>query len=217
MPTPQRKKMTQRALDALETKNTLHSTALMLFTKRGYDKVTIDDITRYASVSKGTFYNHFDSKDAVLVEQFHKIDDHYEQVFKRIDPNESAIGRLQVLFSAMCEFCSVVCGVDTMRVVYINQISQGRKPTILTNRSRPFYTLLTTIIELGQQNGEFTKHIPVNEQVDMLAQGARSILYEWCLHDGSYDLNAAGHRVVQFFYNYVRYVESSPDKAFDLI
>lgn len=49
--------------------------AWQLFAKRGYRNTTIDQIARRARVTKGAFYHHFDSKEAVLMEilrDFHK-------------------------------------------------------------------------------------------------------------------------------------------------
>ena len=40
--------------------------ALHLFGERGYDATTVQDITSAAGVSKGTFFNYFDTKEAIL-------------------------------------------------------------------------------------------------------------------------------------------------------
>ena len=37
-----------------------------LFHEKGYDNTTIDDIIKRSGTSKGSFYYHFDSKDAFL-------------------------------------------------------------------------------------------------------------------------------------------------------
>ncbi len=40
--------------------------ALQLFKRRGYDATTVKDITDAADVAKGTFFNYFDTKEAIL-------------------------------------------------------------------------------------------------------------------------------------------------------
>jgi len=187
-----KKGMSQRSLNALETKNKLLSTAMMLFTQRGFDKVTVDDITRFAGVSKGTFYNHFTAKDEVLVEQFNRIDDYYEQILRHIKPTETASGRALIFVDAMCEYCGNIWGLNLLKIVYSNQISVNARPYILLNKKRLFYTFLLEIVRHGIASGEFTTEIPEEEQVEMFSRMARSVLYEWCLHDGSYDLKEAG-------------------------
>lgn len=42
--------------------------AAELFSRRDFGTVTVDDIAARAGVAKGTVYNHFDSKDALLTE-----------------------------------------------------------------------------------------------------------------------------------------------------
>ena len=49
------------------TRATLRATALRLFSQRGYDAVTIDDIVDVAEVSRSTFFRYFASKDDVLL------------------------------------------------------------------------------------------------------------------------------------------------------
>jgi AcrR family transcriptional regulator len=50
----------------LETRNGLASVALELFAERGFDAVTVNDITERADVDPSTFYRHFGSKEAVI-------------------------------------------------------------------------------------------------------------------------------------------------------
>jgi len=196
--------ITQRSLNALETKTKLYSTAMMLFTKRGFDKVTVDDITRYAGVSKGTFYNHFSTKEQVLVEQFNKIDNHYEQMLRRSKSGETASQRLLSFSDAMCEYCGEVWGLNMIKVVYINQISLGKRPDILLRSDRLFYTVLTDIIRQGRESGEFSTAMSAEEQLYLFARSARSALYEWCLHDAAFDLKESAREIFRLALDNVR-------------
>ncbi len=48
------------------TRASLLASGRKLFAERPFDAVAIDDIVQEAGVAKGTFYNHFDDKDALL-------------------------------------------------------------------------------------------------------------------------------------------------------
>ncbi len=56
----------RRQRRAAETRLRLFRCALDLFARRGFFKVTVEDITEAADVGKGTFFNYFESKDHVL-------------------------------------------------------------------------------------------------------------------------------------------------------
>ena len=49
-----------------ETRVRLFRSALRLFAQRGFQNVTVEDITDAADVGKGTFFNYFESKEQVL-------------------------------------------------------------------------------------------------------------------------------------------------------
>lgn len=50
----------------LERRERIYEAALSLFRAQGYDSTTVDQITRHAGMAKGTFFNYFPTKDAVL-------------------------------------------------------------------------------------------------------------------------------------------------------
>lgn len=56
----------RRERKAKETRLRLFQAALQLFADRGFQNVTVEDITEAADVGKGTFFNYFESKQHVL-------------------------------------------------------------------------------------------------------------------------------------------------------
>lgn len=53
-----------------KTRSALKQALLELLTKRGYDSITVADITERADVGRSTFYSHYDSKEALLFSGF---------------------------------------------------------------------------------------------------------------------------------------------------
>jgi AcrR family transcriptional regulator len=49
-----------------ETRSRIFRAAIDLFRERGFEQTTVDEITERADVAKGTFFNYFPRKDAVL-------------------------------------------------------------------------------------------------------------------------------------------------------
>ncbi len=50
----------------VETKNKIFEVAGRLFKEKGFEKVTVDEITREAGIAKGTFFNYFPTKLSLL-------------------------------------------------------------------------------------------------------------------------------------------------------
>ena len=58
--------LSRRERKKQETRQSLMESALRLFSEHGYDATTVKDITDAADVAKGTFFNYFDTKEAIL-------------------------------------------------------------------------------------------------------------------------------------------------------
>lgn len=56
----------KRATGKLERRDRLYEAALGLFREQGYEQTTVDQICRRAGLAKGTFFNYFATKDAIL-------------------------------------------------------------------------------------------------------------------------------------------------------
>lgn len=60
--------LSRRERKKLETRQALLEAAATLFHEKGFDETTVEEITEQADVAKGTFFNYFPSKEALLVE-----------------------------------------------------------------------------------------------------------------------------------------------------
>ena len=61
----------QRQKEALRQE--IYAAALALFKEHGYDDTSVQQITARVGVAKGTFFNHFPSKEHVLEQWYHGI------------------------------------------------------------------------------------------------------------------------------------------------
>jgi AcrR family transcriptional regulator len=60
------KNLSRRERKKIETRQRLMQVALRLFRNQGYDATTVEQITQAVGVAKGTFFNYFESKEAIL-------------------------------------------------------------------------------------------------------------------------------------------------------
>ena len=63
----------------------IFNAAWELFYENGYENTTIEDIVERSETSKGTFYHHFNGKDALLSTLSYLFDDKYESLESGID------------------------------------------------------------------------------------------------------------------------------------
>jgi AcrR family transcriptional regulator len=197
--------LTKRQTQAMETKKTLFKTALKLFAKYGYDQVTIDDIVKKSGTSKGSFYTHFKSKDQIMLDQFKENDIHYEKWLKdSAHSKESATDQLLSFVQYTTNYISNALGIDILKVVYTNQISVTNTKKMLTDEKRPTYTIFYQIIKQGQESGEFRSDIPDWELTRLVSRWIRALLYDWCIQDGNFDLNAEGQRYFRWIVDFLK-------------
>ncbi|MDA8441107.1 MAG: TetR/AcrR family transcriptional regulator [Peptococcaceae bacterium] len=65
--------LSRRERKKQETREKIYHTALSLFRIQGFEKTSVDQITSRADVGKGTFYNYFSSKEAVIYQYTREI------------------------------------------------------------------------------------------------------------------------------------------------
>ena len=85
-----------------ETRQRMLEAAWDLFRVRGYEETTVEEITGAADVAKGTFFNYFETKEAVLGEiMAWRIDLLGRQALGGEDVPESAVARIKLMIRAM--------------------------------------------------------------------------------------------------------------------
>ncbi len=67
-----------------ETRRRIVETATRLFSERGFDAPTVDEIAAAADVAKGTIYNYFDSKEAILFEFLYEVEQRVQAELGRL-------------------------------------------------------------------------------------------------------------------------------------
>ncbi len=92
-----------------ETRQNLLESAWQLFQDKGYEHTTVEDITEVADVAKGTFFNYFETREAMLSEiASWRIAMLRSRVFTAEDLPASIVARIKLLLQAMAaEFPTV--------------------------------------------------------------------------------------------------------------
>ena len=184
-------RMTKRELQRMETRQRLHDTAIDLFTRKGFTKVSVDDICKQVGVSKGTFYYYFKTKDQVLLEEFLKIDQFLVDTVKELTKKYKSPTRILTEMIALgFEYVNNI-GAKTLKVIYSSEIDPARKKPGMASPRRPLKQLIEKLVREGQEQGELRGDVSVETMTDIWIRFYRGVMYEWCVENGMFDLATA--------------------------
>ncbi|WP_434401869.1 TetR/AcrR family transcriptional regulator [Planococcus sp. 11815] len=180
--------MTSRQEKAIETKKRILRTALDLFSEKGFDRVSVDEIVRESEASKGAFYGHFTSKYDIFLEKFKEIDQFYSDFQKSLPESLSAEQKIRKLAIAQMEYLRDEMGQDGIRSLYAYALTPS-VDNYLSDTERPLYAILEQLISEGQKKSELTSSVSPRRLALLLSRSMRGTLYDWAIFDGDFDLS----------------------------
>jgi len=174
--------ISRRALQSITTRKKICDVSIELIREHGFDAVTIENISKRAGVSVGAFYHHFPSKSDVLHEIFAQIDEYFE---KEVSNHLHGTSRKKIN-----EFFGYYAGfINDQGIDFIRQLfTTNNKPFI--EKDRYLLVCLKNLIIEGQQTQEITGSQDAEEITHFFFILVRGVVFDWCLHDGSYDLKS---------------------------
>jgi AcrR family transcriptional regulator len=96
---------TLRAQRRVETQRAIQAHAVRLFTERGYDATTVNDVADVAGVSPMTVYRHFPTKEHLVV-----VDQHGRLVAERIAASSAEQSQVSRIGGALIDWAEAVTG-----------------------------------------------------------------------------------------------------------
>lgn len=198
------KDLSLRKLQSVKTRKHIFDTAISLFKKNGYYNVRVQDITKEAEVSKGSFYTHFDAKQDIIVEEYKMLDNEYVKLKNELTQFDSYVEQLFYFVENVYRQCHGNFGYELIYVIYDTQLTYSKKDTFIIDESRPLYYILEEIIEAGQKSNEFTDEISANKMTKMIIRLMRGTLYDWCLYDGKFNSVEEGMILMKLFFKGIK-------------
>jgi AcrR family transcriptional regulator len=177
---PHLRQLGRRERRAAETRVRLFRSAMRLFAERGFQNVTVEDITEAADVGKGTFFNYFQSKDQVLGVmaeiQLGKVREVLQQAEGGRQPVRTV---LRSLFQRVAEepgrspemtraLISTFLASDEIRLAMSMNLAEGRR-------------MVAKILDLGQQRGEVNRGLKPEQLARQCQQSVIGTLLFWSL------------------------------------
>ncbi len=119
MPTGRRERKKQLVHDELTRR------AFALFAERGFDRVSVEDITEAADVSRTTFFRYFPTKEDVLVQWMRAVGEETAAALLARPRDEPPLVALRAALLTLAQ----VYASDTERAALVEQLRRG-SPTV---------------------------------------------------------------------------------------
>ena len=180
------------------TKDRISRAALSIMTKKGYEQTTIRGICKEAKVSIGTYYKYFRTKNDIFFSLYEPADQYFANTVSQILIGSSATEKVIDFFRYYARL-NINTGIDLLKILY-----HPDNPWFI--KRRPMQLVLENIIKNGQTSGEFSDDMEASKMVDFLFIFMRGCCYNWCMQNGSYDLEA---QIVEFIKQVMRAFQNS--------
>lgn len=173
--------------DKKSVKSRIVAAAWQLFYEKGYNGTTMDDIIELSGTSKGSFYYYFSTKDELLNTLSMILDDYYEELEAKMDPEMNSFSKLLYLNYETHTMMEEKIHIDLLSSLYSTQLV-SEKQSHLLDRNRNYYRLLYRIVEEGQKRGQIRSDVTASEVTRYYAMCERALVSDWCLNKGAYSL-----------------------------
>jgi len=187
--------MTIREVQAWETKQKIYDAALRILSKKGFKNMSIREICEAADVSIGTFYYYFESKNNILYKFYEKGDTYFKKEIKPILNSDDALENVRTYLLSYIKLVETD-GADMVEHLYIpdNKILKV---------NRAMQEILKDIIEDGQSKKQISKKMSAEGTVKFIFVIMRGIVFDWCLYDGSYDIESYSSKFIDYITRYL--------------
>jgi AcrR family transcriptional regulator len=150
------------------TQQKIQATAIALFKKQGFEQTTMEQIAEETDIAKGTLYNYFPVKEAILsgfVQQSFSDQQSDRILSLRKLPDTRA--RLTMILTELMKRVQSQSEIFEIYLTYrIRSVISLRLPDNTSGRSG-IDRLAVEIIELGQQSGDIRTDLPMRMLTDL--------------------------------------------------
>lgn len=185
--------LTRHQRRRLQTRNLLIQAALALVLEKGFEAISIQEITDRADLGRGTFYIHFKDKEDVVwmafQDMFHQLEQQAHQELDRSTPQVEYYGLLNI-------FRHALANRDLYRVMF-----GGQGSARLTTRAQDFLAqTFMRDIQTAPEPPEVDFNIPNEIEAQILAGLISRLLYWWLETPNHYSAEQMAVMTYQLLY-----------------
>lgn len=183
---------TKRKIQAEETKKRIIGAAKQLLQEQSLENVSVDSVVEAAGVSKGAFYVHFESKDAlsaILINEYvTEVDLDYQAYLETLDAAAPISDILMGLTGKIADVITGTIGCDNIKILYKAHLTKTIDSDSALSYGRDLYKMFAEMLEKGVRQGEFRADIPVDTLARHCVLALRGLTFEWCIRYPDFNL-----------------------------
>ena len=184
--TEENAKLTKRQIQALNTKNRIYDAAIKNFNEKGFNNVSIEDITKTARVAKGSFYVHFQSKEDLMLYSYVRADAAYLKAYEESEGRNFVDRMLDFLEGYYLKFEKAGKGM-TKALVSSYFLVPGNN---YFKKDRVLIQCFEKIVEQGKAEQKLDPEVATKDYVDQFLSTLIGNEILWCFDDtGTLSLN----------------------------
>jgi len=153
-----------RTADPTDIPRRLTDAGYLLFNRHGYNATGIQQITDQAGVPKGSFYNHFDSKEAFAAQIIRHYADWVDQAWGQClaDAPPDALGAIRHTFARFVEHHARTACQGCLVGNFAAEVAESSAPCreVLQTSLDAWRVNLASLIERAQAEGSIRRDLP---------------------------------------------------------
>ncbi len=176
----------RRELRKREVRARITEAAIELFSERGCDEVTVEEVCASADVARKTFYNYYASKQALIRELSDALllDETSALIELAIESCADTPARLRFVFAQMQENLSNFANLERT-LVHQALLDLNAEPATGSERLRLVNEAFLMLLEAGLQRGDVRRDVAVEFLAEMAAGAMTAVILNW-LHNPDY-------------------------------
>ncbi|MDD2217488.1 TetR/AcrR family transcriptional regulator [Syntrophomonas wolfei] len=186
-----------------KTRQKIISISMNLFREQGFDSTSMEQIAREVDIAKGTLYNYFPVKEAILSEYIQRSfeDRRAERILQLRKLPDTRTRMIWIL-------SELIAGVRAQKDVFEKYLVYQIQNMISLHRDAGVKSgiklLAREIIVLGQENEEIRQDIPLDILLALFEFAFIEVAQEFYMKPESFDAQVAIEYIVDLFMNGAR-------------
>jgi len=179
---------------ANETKKLIFETAIKMIKEKGYNNVTVNDICKQCGVTKGAFYYHFETKEAIIGKAYVESDAYVIKHLAKIFETEDSLDQflhIILLYAEKVEDKGVEIMKQLFRYYFEPVGSNDKRKDFYNPEKRPLLELYASLFKKLQNTGKARPDVSFEYFFRNLVITFDGVLLDWCYSNGNYNLQEA--------------------------